>query len=109
MDAKAYADPKADKEWPGWRYGPKGESAQFEAATDVPEGWKNHPSEFDSSVGKMAQTNEAGEAIDGFGATWNADINAADKSLTKGGLWKLQPGKTRPAPAEGYPKADFDL
>lgn len=30
--------------WPSWRYGPNGESAVFESARDVPEGWRDEPS-----------------------------------------------------------------
>lgn len=28
-----------DRSWPGWRYGPNGESAIFQCEADVPEGW----------------------------------------------------------------------
>lgn len=30
-------------EWPAWRYGPDGQSAQFEKPEDVPDGWTNKP------------------------------------------------------------------
>lgn len=30
-------------EWPAWRYGPDGQSAQFEGPEDVPAGWVNKP------------------------------------------------------------------
>lgn len=29
--------------WPSWRYGPFGESAIFQRASDVPEGWARRP------------------------------------------------------------------
>lgn len=102
------ADPNASKDWPRWFYGPDNQSGVFDREEDVPEGWAEHP----DAVGKSedggepetfeAKTNEAGEEVDNFGVTWNADVNTADKGKTKGGLWKLQPGKARPAPAEGY-------
>lgn len=31
--------PRPNDEWPGWMYSPDGESAIFECAEDVPEGW----------------------------------------------------------------------
>lgn len=30
--------------FPGWRYGPNGQSAIFESEADVPTGWQDHPS-----------------------------------------------------------------
>lgn len=30
-------------DWPAWRYGPDGQSAIFEQAEDVPQGWSNKP------------------------------------------------------------------
>jgi hypothetical protein len=41
-----YADPKADKEFPRWYFGPGGREAEFASADDVPEGWVTHPSEL---------------------------------------------------------------
>lgn len=35
--------------WPSWWYGPKGESAVFESANDVPRGWHNHPSKHENA------------------------------------------------------------
>ena len=29
-----------DRDWPAWRFGPKGESAIFQCAADVPDDWK---------------------------------------------------------------------
>lgn len=101
-------------EWPRWFFGPKGESEQFDSENDVPTGWKRHPSEHKAGSESKAPEggptkNDAGEEIDAFGLVWSADINTADKAMTKGGLWKMQPGKSRPAPAEGFPKETFDL
>jgi hypothetical protein len=31
--------------WPSWRYGPEGQSAIFQCAEDVPEGWTRKPDE----------------------------------------------------------------
>jgi hypothetical protein len=30
--------------FPGWRYGPDGQSAIFECEADIPKGWEEHPS-----------------------------------------------------------------
>jgi hypothetical protein len=30
--------------FPGWRYGPNGQSAIFESEKDIPAGWVDHPS-----------------------------------------------------------------
>lgn len=34
-----------DWQWPSWRYGPGGQSAIFQKAEDVPEGWTKKPDE----------------------------------------------------------------
>lgn len=34
---------RARVEWPAWRYGPDGQSAQFETPEEVPDGWTNKP------------------------------------------------------------------
>lgn len=38
--------------WPSWRYGPGGQSAIFQKAEDVPEGWVSHPSEVEETDAK---------------------------------------------------------
>jgi len=102
MEDKTLADPKADKDWPAWRYGPNGQSDIFQREEDVPEGWVDHPDNVGKEALEKPTTNEAGEEVDLFGVTWNADINTPDRGKTSKGFWKLLPGKTRPAPAEGY-------
>jgi len=109
MEDKTLADPKANKNWPAWRYGPDGKSGIFDREEDVPTGWTDHPDNVGKTEAEKPSTNADGEEIDNFGVTWNADVNTPDKSKTKGGLWKLLPGKSRPAPAEGFPKETFDL
>jgi hypothetical protein len=42
---------RAPDHWPGWRYGPKGQSAIFESEADVPKGWEDHPSKVGGPVG----------------------------------------------------------
>lgn len=36
--------------WPGWWYGPDGQSAIFQREEDVPEGWKNRPQQTFETV-----------------------------------------------------------
>jgi hypothetical protein len=38
---------KEEGHFPSWRYGPNGQSAIFESAADVPEGWEDHPSKIE--------------------------------------------------------------
>jgi hypothetical protein len=33
-------------DFPTWRYGPDGQSAVFQSAEDIPEGWEDHPSKI---------------------------------------------------------------
>ena len=33
-----------DNQWPAWRYGPNGAADIFEAKSEVPKGWVDHPS-----------------------------------------------------------------
>jgi hypothetical protein len=47
--------------------------------------------------------------IDANGTLWNENVNTPDKGKTQTGLWQLKPGQSRPAPADGYPKAALDL
>jgi len=35
--------PLKNRDWPAWRYGPNGESAIFESAEEVPNGWYSTP------------------------------------------------------------------
>lgn len=35
--------------FPGWRYGPNGQSQIFERAEDVPKGWTDNPNDFITS------------------------------------------------------------
>jgi len=110
--------------WPSWRYGPKGEADVFASASDVPAGWKEHPSEFGGkpapAAAPMASTSTASPTppaapvapvapvsnpdIDRDGHPWSADLHASSKSRTKDDLWRMKVGVSRPAPLEGYPK-----
>lgn len=53
--------------WPSWRYGPKGESAIFEKAEDVPKGWQDHPSKFEKAKKPKAEDGEGGGGDEGGG------------------------------------------
>lgn len=41
-----------DKNWPAWRYGPKGEAQIFDKEKDVPKGWLKHPDDHKKSEEK---------------------------------------------------------
>lgn len=43
------------KNWPAWYYGPEGQSAIFEAASEVPEGWQDTPAAFATQEQEPAQ------------------------------------------------------
>lgn len=60
-----------DKNWPAWRYGPKGEAAVFEAEKDVPKGWHDHPAKHGSDAG-AART-----------ATQPANVTTTEKEAAK--------------------------
>lgn len=46
------------QEWPGWYYGPDGQSQIFQSEDEVPEGWEDHP----SKVGKGGGTDRTFKA-----------------------------------------------
>jgi hypothetical protein len=59
--------------FPSWRYGPQGEARVFGSASDVPEGWADHPSgPFAVAGGSKAQA-RPGELTD---REINADLEA---------------------------------
>lgn len=41
--------------------------------------------------------------LDAHGHPWSAELHAASKSKTRAGLWRMAVGKSRPAPAKGFP------
>lgn len=84
--------------WPAWYYGPKGASAVFETAEDVPTGWVEHPSLVDGSAPAKASQPAAAATtvVDGSGVAWDGAINTANRAQTASGLWQLLPGKSRP-------------
>lgn len=114
--------------WPSWFYGPNDKSEVFESADQVPEGWQDHPSKVEQkAVAKPAPTppvtppattpvtppaggSTADEGtIDAEGWPFDASIHAATRSITKGGLWRMKVGATRPDPKPGFPKPVLDL
>lgn len=48
--------------FPGWRYGPNGESAIFESEAEVPEGWLDNPNDF-KKASKSKKEEGANEAV----------------------------------------------
>lgn len=49
-------------QWPAWHYGPKGEAQVFDAAGDVPAGWKDHPSKVGEKSPEPAKEAKAPKA-----------------------------------------------
>jgi hypothetical protein len=92
----------ANKNWPSWRYGPKGEAEVFNSESEVPKGWLEHPSLHDKKVPATPPAGD-GPVLDAYGHPWDAETYAATKTQTKDGLWRLKVGVSRPAPAPGYP------
>lgn len=105
------------KAWPAWYFGPGDKSEIFEAASEVPKGWVDHPSKVGGEA-KAAKpvaapsTNETPTPVtpdtetvqlDADGHAWDAEIHAASKSMTKAGLWRMKVGASRPAPVSSQP------
>lgn len=100
-----------DKNWPVWFNGPKGESAVFEKAEDVPNGWtsgaekrsaKGEKSKASSPAKEPAKVDDKA-GLDADGHPYDPAIHASTKSKTKAGLWRMKVGVVRPDPASGYP------
>lgn len=54
----------AKKEWPSFRYGPKGEAQIFHRQEDVPQGWKDHPTPAKGSTDDLSKPSSAPELLD---------------------------------------------
>jgi hypothetical protein len=66
--------------WPSFRYGPGGEAKIFQCEADVPKGWKDNPSAFDTEVaGKPAPI----EASAGLPLSRNDIIKALNQRKAK--------------------------
>lgn len=85
----------AKSEWPAWFNGPKGETAIFDKAEDVPTGWTSGAEK--RTVKGSAPTATDGD-VDAQGWPWSADLHASTKAKTKDGLWRMKVGVARPAP-----------
>ena len=91
------------KDWPAWFNGPKGETAIFDKAEDVPTGWTSGAEKRTVKGSAPSPTPApAPDATDGDidaqGWPWSADLHASTKAKTKDGLWRMKVGVTRPAP-----------
>lgn len=101
--------------FPAWFNGPKGESAIFESAEDVPTGWtsgaekqsvkgaaKPAPTSKPTPTPKPEKQPEKAD-LDAHGHPYDAALHAGTGSKTKAGLWRMKVGVSRPDPAPGYP------
>jgi hypothetical protein len=112
------------KNWPSWRYGPKGEAQVFNSPGEVPTGWLEHPSlhekgmsahgwPFDPTLHAAtkiapAGRGDAGQVVqsvdqDAHGWPFDPTLHAATKTKTKDGLWRMKVGVKRPDAKPGYP------
>lgn len=100
------------KDWPAWFNGPKGESAIFESADDVPNGWTSGAEKRAAKGASKAPAKEPAKEpaktgdkvdLDAHGHAYNPALHAATKSKTSAGLWRMKVGVKRPDPAPGYP------
>lgn len=98
--------------WPAWFSGPKGETAIFESADDVPNGWTSGAEKQSAGGKKPAKAPAAqppvnppaGADLDADGHPYDEKLHAGTGSKTKAGLWRMKVGVKRPDPAPGYPK-----
>lgn len=100
--------------FPAWFNGPKGESAIFQTAEEVPAGWtsgaekqsikgaKAAPAPKQPPVTKLAAAPAGAPAgdVDAEGHAFDPALHAATKSKTKAGLWRMKVGVARPAPVK---------
>lgn len=99
------------KDWPAWFNGPKGETAIFDKAEDVPTGWTSgaekrtvkgsapSPTPAPAAAPAAAPAPAAADGdVDAQGWPWSADLHASTKVKTKDGLWRMKVGVARPAP-----------
>ncbi len=99
-------------QWPAWFNGPDGEAAIFHKAEDVPAGWTSG-AEKRTASGKPAEKapepepEAESEEIDADGWPWTEGVHVATRTKTQAGLWRMQPGATRPDPKPGFPKLDL--
>lgn len=96
--------------WPAWWYGPNNAAQIFAGASEVPEGWVDHPRKVDDSVPPAGTPLTALERatngldpvpdgpVDKSGWPWDATRNTANKAQTASGLWQLLPCQSRPLP-----------
>lgn len=95
--------------FPAWFNGPKGESAIFDSAEEVPTGWtsgaekqsikgaKAAPAKTpEKQPEKQPEKTPAGD-VDAEGHAFDPALHTATKSKTKAGLWRMKVGVARPA------------
>jgi hypothetical protein len=63
----------------------------------------NSPPSGNGTANAATDTETPGD-LDSDGHPYNEALHATTKSKTKDGRWRMKVGKTRPAPAPGYPK-----
>ena len=101
-------------EWPAWFNGPKGETAIFDKAEDVPTGWTSGaekrtvkgsapsptpaPAPTPTAPAGDPAVAPAATDVDAQGWPWSAELHASTKAKTKDGLWRMKVGVSRPAP-----------
>jgi hypothetical protein len=54
-------------EFPAWFYGPEGQSAIFETESEVPSGWKDHPSAFAEQKDEEPEGRQPEDAVNSDG------------------------------------------
>lgn len=91
------------KDWPAWFNGPKGETAIFDKAEDVPTGWTSGAEKRTVKGSAPSPTPApapaaADDDVDAQGWPWSAELHASTKAKTKDGLWRMKVGVSRPAP-----------
>jgi hypothetical protein len=96
--------------FPGWRYGPNGQSAIFESEDDVPNGWEDHPSKVGGVAGggvgtviaPANSTTTAAEAAKSTEATSQTQTDPAIASASgAGGEGQSATGDTTVSPVLG--------
>lgn len=79
--------------FPGWRYGPNGESQIFESEEDIPQGWTDNPNDFKKN-GVVDETGVPIVNADSPAATGETPLTAEEmdeglQSKSMSELWKM--------------------
>lgn len=101
--------------FPAWFNGPKGESAIFQTAEEVPAGWTSGAEKQSIKGGKAPTAPKQPEKpptppkqpekapagdLDAEGHPYDPAVHAGTGSKTKAGLWRMKVGVARPAPVK---------